>query len=177
MSLDTLKNMIPDYAKDMRLNLSGITNTPSLTAQQLWGTILASALATRNTTVIKAANDEAVNHLSEDALSAAKSAAAIMGMNNIYYRFVHLVEKADYAQMPARLRMNILANPGVEKADFELWSIAVSAINGCGMCIASHEKVLIDHGVQKAAIQDAVRIASILHAIAAIIDGENALST
>lgn len=176
MSLDTLKNMIPDYAKDMRLNLSGITNTPSLTTQQLWGTILSSALATRNATVIKAANDEAVNHLSEDALNAAKSAAAIMGMNNIYYRFVHLVEKADYAQMPARLRMNVLANPGVEKTDFELWSIAVSAINGCGMCITSHEKVLIDHGMQKAAIQDAIRIASILHAIAAIIDGEKAMN-
>lgn len=176
MSLDTLKNMIPDYAKDMRLNLSGITNTPSLTTQQLWGTILSSALATRNATVIKAANDEAVNHLSEDALNAAKSAAAIMGMNNIYYRFVHLVEKADYAQMPARLRMNVLATPGVEKTDFELWSIAVSAINGCGMCITSHEKVLIDHGMQKAAIQDAIRIASILHAIAAIIDGEKAMN-
>lgn len=176
MSLDTLKNMIPDYAKDMRLNLSGITNTPSLTTQQLWGTILSSALATRNATVIKAANDEAVNHLSEDALNAAKSAAAIMGMNNIYYRFVHLVEKADYTQMPARLRMNVLANPGVEKTDFELWSIAVSAINGCGMCITSHEKVLIDHGMQKAAIQDAIRIASILHAIAAIIDGEKAMN-
>ena len=75
--------------------------------------------------------------LSPEALNAAKSAAAIMGMNNIYYRFLHLVEDGEYSTMPARLRMNIIANPGVDKVDFELWCTTVSAVNGCGMCLDS----------------------------------------
>ena len=174
MTLNDIKELLPDYAKDMRLNLGGLTNTPTLTTQQLWGTILASAMATRNTTLISAALNEARNHLSDEALNAAKSAATIMGMNNIYYRFIHLVEKQDYTQMPARLRMNVIANPGVDKKDFELWSLAVSAINGCGMCITSHEGLLVKEGMDKGAIQDSIRIASILHAVATVLDSEAA---
>ena len=82
----------------------------------------------------------------------ALAAAALMAMNNVYYRFVHLASTTDYQTMPARLRMNALAKPGVEKADFELWSLAVSAVNGCGMCIESHEKVLREHGVSREAV-------------------------
>ena len=63
-----------------------------------------------------------------------------MGMNNIYYRFLHLVEDGEYQTMPARLRMNIIGNPGIDKLDFELLSLAVSAVNGCGLCVTSHEK-------------------------------------
>jgi alkyl hydroperoxide reductase subunit D len=63
----------------------------------------------------------------------------------------------------------------VEKVDFELWSLAVSAVNGCGMCIDSHEKILRDAGVTAEAIQAAVRIASVVHAVAAVLDGERAL--
>jgi alkyl hydroperoxide reductase subunit D len=110
--------------------------------------------------------------MSAEALQAAKIANAIMGMNNVYYRFTHLVSAQDYATMPAKLRMNAMAKPGVDKAAFELMSIAVSAINGCGMCMDSHEKVLRQHGVDPAAIQTAVRIAATLHAIAATLDAE-----
>ena len=177
MTLNEIKDLLPDYAKDMRLNLGSLTNTPTLTTQQLWGTIVASAMATRHPTLIKAAIADASAHLSQDAMNAAKAAATVMGMNNIYYRFVHLVEKKDYAQMPARLRMNIIANPGVDKKDFELWSLAVSAINGCGMCITSHEGLLVKEGMDKGAIQDSIRIASILHAVATVLDCEGALCT
>ena len=104
------------------------------------------------------------------ALAAAKSAAAIMAMNNVYYRFVHLASDKDYATMPARLRMNVIANPGVDKADFELWSLAVSTINGCGTCIDAHEKTLKDAGVNAAAIQTAVRFASIIQSVAVAIE-------
>ncbi len=142
MSIDTLKARIPDYAKDIKLNLSSMSNDETLSPQQLWGTMLASALGTRNQTVINAINNAAAEHLSPAAVSAAKSAAAIMAMNNVYYRFVHLAKNKEYASMPAKLRMNVIANPGIEKADFELFSLAVSAINGCGMCIDAHEAEL-----------------------------------
>tara|TARA_R110002124_G_scaffold129483_1_gene290837 strand:+ start:138446 stop:138979 length:534 start_codon:yes stop_codon:yes gene_type:complete len=176
MSIDTLKSLIPDYAKDLKLNLSSLTTDESLSEQQLWGTFLASAIATRNAVLIKAISNEAEGYLSAEALNAAKSAAAIMGMNNIYYRFVHLSSNKEYQTMQAKLRMNVIGNPGVEKVDFELWSLAVSAINGCGMCIDSHEAELLKNGLTAQRIQTAVRIASVLHAIGATIEGEAALS-
>src|SRR5204862_96628 len=71
-------------------------------------------------------------------VSAAHAAASIMAMNNVYYRFLHLVEDAEYAKLPARLRMNVIGSPGIARADFELLALAVSAINGCGTCVASH---------------------------------------
>jgi alkyl hydroperoxide reductase subunit D len=114
----------------------------------------------------------AAAHLTPADLNAARAAAAVMGMNNIYYRFLHLVEDAEYQQMPARLRMNVLANPGVEKADFELLSLAVSAINGCGTCVASHERQLRQHGLSREAVQSAVRIAATVHAVAGVLEYE-----
>ena len=176
MSIEALKDRLPPYAKDIKLNLSNIVNSTALTRQQLWGAILASAIAARNETVIEAAAGAAAQNLSPEAREAAKAAAAVMAMNNIYYRFTHLASDRDYATMPARLRMNVIANPGVEKADFELWSLAVSAINGCGACIDSHDKVLRQAGVSREAIQQAVRIAAVIHAVAATLDGEASLA-
>ena len=175
MSLEALRNSLPEYAKDQKLNLGSLAAEPTLTPQQRAGTFVASALASRNATVIKAIVGEFGPQMSPEALVAAKTAASIMGMNNIYYRFTHLVH-GDYAQMPAKLRMNAMAKPGVEKADFELWSLAVSAINGCGMCMESHEKVILQHGISKDAVQAAVRIAAVVHATAATLDGEAALA-
>ena len=102
----------------------------------------------------------------------AKAAAAIMGMNNIYYRFLHLVEDGEYQTMPARLRMNVIANHGIDKLDFELISLAVSAVNGCGLCVTSHEKKLRSHDVSREAIQSAVRIAATVHAVAVALEFE-----
>jgi alkyl hydroperoxide reductase subunit D len=176
MSLETIKDRLPDYAKDLKLNLSSLLSDGVLTEQQRWGTLLATALAARNPDLIAAVTADATPHLSPAALSAAKAAASIMAMNNIYYRFTHLASDPDYATMPARLRMNVIANPGVDKADFELWSLAVSAINGCGKCIDAHDQVLRKAGVSREAIQQAVRIASVIHAVAATLDGEASLA-
>ena len=175
MSLESLKALLPDYAKDLKLNLSSLAAETSLTQQQLAGTFIVSALASRQPQVIAAINDEFGPKLEPAALNAAKAAAAIMGMNNIYYRFVHLAG-GDYKKMPARLRMNVMANPGVEKVDFELWSLAVSAINGCGMCLEAHEKVCRDHGLSAEQIQAAVRIAATVHAVARTLSAEEALA-
>jgi alkyl hydroperoxide reductase subunit D len=148
MSIEALKARIPDFAKDVRLNLSSLASDESLGQQTKWGLLLAVAVATRNGEVARAIGVEAASHLSSEALTAARAAASIMAMNNVYYRFVHLSSNKEYATMPAKLRMNVIANPGVPKDDFELWSLAVSAINGCGLCIDSHEKVLRDHGIE-----------------------------
>ncbi|HPK02539.1 MAG TPA: carboxymuconolactone decarboxylase family protein [Candidatus Sumerlaeota bacterium] len=175
MSIDRLREMLPEYAKDLRLNLSSlIANPEGMTDQQLWGTFVASACAAGEPTVIAAAIEQARAHISDEAVTAAKAAAAIMSMNNVYYRFVHLAGNKDYSQMPAKLRMNVIANPGVDKQDFELWSLAVSAINGCGMCIDSHERQLVKAGLAKETIQHAVRIAAVVRAVAATLAAEAA---
>ncbi len=176
MTIDAIRDALPDYAKDLRLNLSSLLSDAVLTEQQRWGALLATSLAARNATLIASVGAEATQHLSPTAAAAAKAAASIMAMNNIYYRFTHLASDPDYATMPARLRMNVIANPGVDKTDFELWSLAVSAINGCGKCIDAHDQVLRKAGVSREAIQQAVRIASVIHAVAATLDGEASLA-
>ncbi|MCA3255683.1 MAG: carboxymuconolactone decarboxylase family protein [Alphaproteobacteria bacterium] len=165
MSVNDLARTLPDYAKDLRLNISSLLQEQGLTDQQKYGTLVACAHAVGYGPLIAAAEAEAKDKLSEAAMNAAKAAAAIMAMNNIYYRFVHLASNKEYGTLPARLRMNVIGAPGIEKADFELMSLAVSAINGCGMCIDAHEKVLRDHGVSSQTIQTSVRLASVVHAI------------
>lgn len=170
MSIEALKDSIPDFAKDVRLNLTSMASDETLDAQTKYGLLLASAIATRNPAVISAMETLAAEKLAPAAIAAAKSAASVMAMNNIYYRFVHLASNKEYAAMPARLRMNVIANPGVDKADFELWSLAVSAINGCGACIDAHEKILNEAGVAAATIQTAVRFAAIIQSIAVAVE-------
>ena len=172
-TLDTIRDAVPDYARDLKLNLGSVlatTGAPGLSEKQIWAVALASAIASRNVPFAKDIEALAREKLDDPHLDAARSAAAIMGMNNIYYRFLHLVEDSEYQQMPARLRMNVIGNPGIDKVDFELLSLAVSAINGCGMCVASHEKTLRKHEVSREAIQSAVRIASTIHAVAGVLE-------
>jgi len=175
MSLDALRETLPAYAKDLSLNLSSLAAETLLTDQQKWGAFVASAHAVGVPAVVKAVEAAAgAAGLSDEAKTAAKAAAAIMGMNNVYYRSLHLLSNGEYKTLPAKLRMNVLANPGVEKVDFELWSTAVSAINGCGMCLDSHEAELKKHGVPNTSIQAALRIASVVNAVGRVIAGEAA---
>jgi len=175
MSIDALRNEIPDYAKDIRLNLGTLASETSLSDQQKWGCFLASALASGDATVIKAVLGEVAGKLSDEAVTAAKSAAAIMAMNNIYYRAAHLMTSDEYLTLPAKLRMNVIGAPGVDKIDFELWSLAVSAINGCGMCLDAHEKVVRKAGLGANQVQTALRIAAVVNAAAAVLKAEAAL--
>jgi alkyl hydroperoxide reductase subunit D len=176
MSLDNIKNAMPEYAKDIKLNISGLANEETLTAQQFWGTVVACALAGGNEMVISNAVAEASKHLSAEAMTAVKAAASIMAMNNVYYKFIGMSANPEYKTMPAKLRMNVIGNPGVDKGDFELWSLAVSAMNGCKYCVDAHEGQLRAHGIDSAKIQTAVRIASVMAAAAAVLAGEAAMS-
>ncbi|HIW64585.1 MAG TPA: carboxymuconolactone decarboxylase family protein [Candidatus Stackebrandtia excrementipullorum] len=176
MAIDNIKAALPEYAKDTKLNLGSVTTTSSLTEQQLWGTLLACAVASRNAVVLQEIAEEASRHLSDEAVTAAKGAASIMAMNNVYYRAKHLIGDESYQSLPARLRMQIIGRPGVDKIDFELWSVAVSAITGCGVCLESHEKTLTKEGISRDNVHDALRIAAVVHAAAVTLDAEAALA-
>ena len=176
MTLDTIRDALPDYARDLKLNLGTVltpAGAPGLTEKQIWAVALSSAIAARNVALDRAIEQLAAPYLGASDLSGARAAAAIMGMNNIYYRFLHLVEDPEYKQLPARLRMNVIAQPGMDRADFELCSLAVSAINGCGVCVASHERQIRQHGLTREAVQSAVRIASVVHAVAGVLEYES----
>jgi lipoyl-dependent peroxiredoxin subunit D len=180
MSLSELKSAIPDYAKDLRLNLDSVLSeagAPGLSAKQIGLIALASAVASRHAPLTCALAIEAAKSASAQELSGARTAAAIMGMNNVYYRYTHLVSEPEYQTLRAGLRMNAMANPGCDKVDFELCSLAVSAINGCGMCMDSHEKTLRKHELSVLAIQSAVRIAAVVHAVAITLEQGSAADT
>jgi len=175
MSLDALRETLPAYARDLSLNLSALSSETLLTDQQKWGAFVASAHAVGVPAVVKAVEASArAGGLSEEALTAAKAAAAITGMNNVYYRSLHLMKNKEYGTLPAKLRMNVLANPGVDKVDFELWSTAVSAINGCGLCLDAHAAELKKHAVSNTSVQAALRIAAVVDAVSRVVAGEAA---
>ena len=168
MSLKTFADALPDYAKDLRLNLSSILNDQLLGEERKLGLLLTCAHGSGYKPLVDAAEAEVDGKLSEQIANAARGAAALMAMNNVYYRFVHLVANPEYGTMPAKLRMNFIGSHGIAKEDFELFSLAVSAMNGCGMCIDSHERILLEHGVKLDMIQAAVRIAAVMKAIATV---------
>ena len=177
MGLDAIREALPGYAKDTKLNLGSVIANSALPDQQAWGTALAAAVAARSSTLLREISAEVVGRLKPEAIEAAKGAASVMAMNNVYYRAKHLIGDEAYATMPARLRMQIIGSPGVDKVDFELWCLAVSAITGCGTCLESHEKTLRTAGVSREVVHEAIRIAAVVHAAAVTIDAEEALAS
>ena len=168
MSLKEFADTLPDYAKDLRLNIGSLLGDQTIGDARKYGLILACAHGTGYRPIVAAAEAEVEGKLDPAYANAARSAAAVMAMNNVYYRFVHLASNPVYGTLPAKLRMNVIGNPGIDKADFELFSLAVSAQNGCGMCIDSHERILSQHGVKSETIQAAARIAAVMKALATV---------
>ncbi len=168
MSLTDLAETLPDHARDLKLNLAAVLADQTLGDARKYGLILACAHGSGHKPLVDAAEAEVAGRLDEAHAGAARAAAAIMAMNNVYYRFVHLASNPVYQTLPAKLRMGCIGAPGIDKADFELFSLAVSAQNGCGMCIDSHERTLTQHGVKAETIQAAARIAAVMSAVAAV---------
>ncbi len=167
-NIESLREILPEFAKDIRLNLSNVLKedpASGLTLAQVRGIALASAYATRNPVIIGAvAGDVAV--LSPEEVNAAKAAATIMAMNNVYYRTVHMLHDEEIEKMPAGLRMNVIGNPGIDKITFELYALGVSAINGCAGCVKSHAHGVAHGGLPKQAVQHTFRISAVINAAA-----------
>jgi alkyl hydroperoxide reductase subunit D len=170
MSFDQLLDRIGDYGKDVRINFKNVLageNTPGLTPVQAKTTLLACVYATKDKELIAAAEtftkDE--GKITDADISAARAAVAMMGMNNVYYRTIHLSENKEWSKLPAKLRMTVIANPGVAKVDFETYCLAISAMTGCGMCINSHIAELQKAGITPEGIQSAIRVAAIVNSL------------
>ena len=173
MNLTDLRNALPDYAKDLKLNLDSVLSdagSPGLDGKQIRAIALASAIASRYAPLVVATETFAAEQLSPEEIAGAKAAAAIMAMNNVYYRATHLIHNDEYGQLRAGLRMNVMANPGIDKITFELTSLAVSAINGCGACMDSHERTIRQHEVSAQGVQSALKIGAVVHAVAVTLE-------
>ncbi|WP_320778772.1 carboxymuconolactone decarboxylase family protein [Streptomyces sp. CRN 30] len=177
MSLDSLKASLPEYAHDLRRNLTSVIGDSPLPAQRLWGTVLATAVAVRSPAVLRALEPEARARLSPAAYTAAKAAASVMAMNNVFFRTRHLLSDQEYGSLRPGLRMNVTRDPGVDRADFEFWALAVSALNGCGVCLDAHERALRRTDADRETVQEAFRIASVVHAAAVTLDAEAVLAS
>ncbi len=169
-AVEELRDSLTEPARDIRLNLQSILEQGSLTTAQRWGVAIASAVASRNPRLRDAVVTDARAVTEESVIDDAFAAAALMGMNNIYYRFRHMIAKESYERMPARLRMQRIAKPATNKADFELFCLAVSAINGCEMCVRSHEQGVLAGGLSEEQVHDAVRLASVIHGTAVALE-------
>lgn len=165
-TLEQLRESLPESAKDTRVNLQSVLGDSKLSDAQKWGVAYASAIAARHDGLRAAILAEAQKVVDAGVLEDARAAASVMSMNNVFYRTRHMLGKPSYEAMPARLRMQKLAQHQGNKLDFELMSLAVSAVNGCEQCLKAHERVVIDGGMGEDVVLDAIRVASVIHAAA-----------
>lgn len=166
-ALEPIREALPEAAKDTRLNLSAVLVSGALSLPQRYGVAVASAAAARNQQLLQAlVADARAAGAPWPVVDDALAAASLMAMNNVYYRFRHLIGNPEYSAIPARLRMNRIVKPAASKVDFELFCLAVSAINGCETCMQSHDKVVREGGLTAEQVHDAVRIAAVVNAAA-----------
>lgn len=175
-AVEVLRASIPEYAKDLKLNLQTVLGEDSLSPAQRWGVALACAAAVKSAPLREAFLAETLASAGESVAEDALAMAALMGMSNVFYRFRHLVGKESYGQLPARLRMNRLAKPAASKVDCELFALAVSAVNACEACVQAHERTLREAGITESQINDAVRIAAAVAGAAVALSSQDASS-
>jgi len=167
MNLSELRNQLPDFARDIRLNIETVLTeegAPGLTPAQIWGVALAGAYSLDSAPLVQMIVAESAGVIDDATVEAAKAAATIMAMNNVYYRSLHLLEDADLKALPTRLRMNVIGKPGIARPDFELMSFAISALAGCGQCLTAHLNELRKAGFSHEGVQSCLRIVAVLQA-------------
>jgi alkyl hydroperoxide reductase subunit D len=170
--VNSIKELIPDYAKDIRLNLDGTIVRSSLEGNDAVGVALAAAFAAKSRTIIEAIRSSGV--LSAEELNGAQTAAALMGMNNVWYPFVEMADDADLKTQRAELRMGAYASHGgVDKRRFEMYALAASIVGKCHFCVQSHFALLKnEQGMSVQQLRDVGRIAAVVNAAAQVIAAE-----
>jgi alkyl hydroperoxide reductase subunit D len=175
-TLEAIRAEIPEAAKSLRLDLSTVLDSGTLAPSERWGVAIAVALASRSRRLAEALSASRPEEVSSKTVADAVAAASLVGMSNVFYRFRQLVRNPSYEQKPAKLRMMRLAGPATTTVAFELFSLAVSAVNSCETCVRAHESALLERGITEDQIHDAIRIASVVHGTAVALDGSSLFS-
>jgi alkyl hydroperoxide reductase subunit D len=169
-SLDLLEKGESRYLRDLKLNFTSTLTSEYLDTKECALIGLSSAINNNNPPLIKFFTRYALEQGATSAETAeAAGCASLLASNNVFYRFRHFTGKEKYGQLPARIRMQLMMKPVTGKEFFELMSLAVSAVNGCQMCVNAHEDSLIKLGTTEERIFDAVRIASLVTATGKVI--------
>lgn len=169
-NLQLLQKADSRYLKDIKVSLSTAINAESLTKKEAYFIALSIAANEKNETLKNSFLAKAVEEgANEKEIAEVIACTSLMNANNVYYRFRHFMHDEFYDTAQAGIRMGIMASPVLGKEFFELLSTAVSAVNGCQMCVTSHEKALLGHGTTKQRIHDAVRLAAVIKSLAVII--------
>lgn len=167
--VEIIKDSIPDHSKDIRLNLDAVINRSLLSVEDTHACALVAALAAENGELAYAimTSGELDNFTAET--EAAKTAASLMGMNNVWYPFVEMCNDIELKGLPAGLRMNAyMTHGGVSKKKFELYALVASIIGKCHFCVKNHYDVLRKEGMTVQELHHAGKIASVINAIGKI---------
>lgn len=169
--LNSIKSLIPDYAKDIRLNLDAVVARSSLEPADAVGAFLAAAFSLRSKILIDTVRES--GSLNEVDINAALTAASLMGMNNVWYPYVEMAEDNDLKTQRPELRMNAYASHGgIERRRFELFALSSSIVGRCHFCIQSHYKLLKEVGMTAVQLRDIGRIAAVASATAQVLSAE-----
>ncbi len=167
-----IKDRLPDYAKDIRLNLDAVLARSTLEPNHAAGAALAAAFAAKSKPIVDAIR--ASTALDSAHAQAALTAASLMGMNNVWYPYLEMAGDADLKTLRAELRMNAYAtHGGVDRTSFELYALAASIVGKCEFCVQSHYKLLRENGLSTQQLRDVGRIAAVVNAAAHVIAVES----
>ena len=158
------------YLKDLKINVNNSLSAESLGRKDASLLAYAVAVNEKNEALQAAfAQMAAAQGVTENELAEVVSCTSLLNANNVYYRFRHFMHEEFYNNAPAGIRMSIMANPVLGKELFELVSLVVSAVNGCELCVTSHEKTLVSHGTSRQRIHDAVRLGAVIRSLAVLL--------
>lgn len=169
-ALKTLVEGESRYLKDLRVSLKNALSSDDLSEKEVFLLAVSIAANEKNSQLLKYFKEEAKKReASEEEVGEAVACASLLASNNVLYRFRHFTGKEKYQQLPARIKMNIMMKPVLGKEFFELISLAVSAVNGCEMCVNAHENSLLEVGSSEERIFEAVRLASVLTSLGKVV--------
>jgi alkyl hydroperoxide reductase subunit D len=167
--VDTVKEALPDFARDTRLNLDAVINRSKLDPVLAQGCALAAAMATGNGKLVAVIEQGMENDVEVDA---ALTAGAIMAQNNVWYPYVEMVDDPALSGLPAQLRMNaILTHGGTTKLNFEAYSLAASIVGKCHFCVKAHYNTLKAEGLDVEQLRDIGRVAAVINSVAKVLNG------
>jgi alkyl hydroperoxide reductase subunit D len=168
--LDKLSSIDHRYLKDLKVNVGNVLKYQNLTKKEIFLIALGSAINEKQVALSAGLEELARAEGATDAEVAEVAACvSLMNANNVFYRFRHFVKKEYYETTPAGIKMSIMVNPVLGKEFFELLSLAISALNGCELCVTSHEQSVLNHGGTQARVYDAVRISAIIKSLTVLL--------
>ena len=164
---DQLRDAIPDYAKDIKLNLSSLISNSEYEDELVYGCAYASSLSLGNESLITVFENECKERFDSYFVDSIKSTVVIMTLNNVWYKYRDAMPSNEMKMAPQKMRVNVMAkHAGLDKILFESISLCVSAINGCTFCVKAHSEILLKNDNTKECIFNIGRIASVISAAA-----------